>query len=289
MTTDTSIQFEKRYHAARLAHASALTEARRQTSLEIERRKTAEKRLAQGARHYHQLLAQSRLMQRQSRRLAHQVLLAQEEERKEISRELHDEVAQILTGINVHLAALQEAASTSNRSLRQRITKTQRLVGQSVQIVHRYACELRPATLDDLGLVPALRSYIKDMPGRKRLRISLAASPGVEALNNARSTVLYRVAQEALTNVARHARAQLVTVRVLKTDAAVRLEIHDDGKAFQVDRFLAAKPNKHLGLLGMKERVEMVGGKFSIESAPGKGTTVRAEIPFRGRHKEPAP
>jgi signal transduction histidine kinase len=94
--------------------------------------------------------------------------------------------------------------------------------------------------------------------------------------------VLYRVAQEALTNVVRHARARCATVLIRKTSDAVRLEICDDGKSFSVDRMLAAKQGGRLGLLGMRERVEMVGGRFVIESTPGKGTTVSVEIPFDG-------
>jgi signal transduction histidine kinase len=251
---------------------------------EIARRKIGERQLVQGAQHYSQLLAQSQRMQDQSRRLAHQVLLAQEEERREISRQLHDEVAQILAGINVQLATLDEAAAINRRSLRQRIAQTERLVEQSVQVVHRYARKLRPALLDDLGLIAALRSYMKDLAGRKGLRIRFTAFAGVEALDNTRRTVLYRVAQEALTNVARHAHARLVTVRLHQIPDAVRLEVRDDGKSFPVDRTLASTTKQRLGLLGMRERVEMVGGDFAIESAPGKGTTVRAEIPFRGHH-----
>jgi signal transduction histidine kinase len=267
-------------HAQRLDGAlrertTALVVTQRQMRREIVRRKSGERELVRGAEHYQTLLAQSR-------RLAHQILSAQEEERKEISRELHDEVAQILAGINVQLAALKEAAAINSRSLRQRIAQTQRLVEQSVEVVHRYARELRPALLDDLGLIPALRSYIKNLPGRKGLRIRFMAYPGVEALSNARRTVLYRIAQEALTNVARHAHARRVTVYIQQVPDAVRLEVRDDGKSFPVDRLLASSTNKRLGLIGMRERVEMVGGNFAIESAPGKGTTVRAEIPFRG-------
>lgn len=260
---------------------AALLAAQRQTRREIARRKASESQLAQGARDYSRLLAQSRHMREQARRLAHQILLAQEEERKEISRELHDEVAQILAGINVRLAALKQAGSINNRSLNHTIAQTQRLVKQSLETVHRYARELRPALLDDLGLIPALRSYIRDLPGRQGTRILFSAFPGVEALDSTQRTVLYRVAQEALTNVARHAHAQLVTVRIRQLPHAVRLAIHDDGKSFQVERVLASNTRKRLGLLGMRERVEMVGGNFLIESAPGAGTTVRAEIPLR--------
>lgn len=224
-------------------------------------------------------------MQRRSRRLAHQVLLAQEKERKEISRELHDEVAQILAGINVRLAALTAASNVDGRSLRRKIAQTQRLVQRSVSVVHRFARELRPAMLDDLGLIPALRAYIRDLPGRKGrngLRVRFTAFLGVEALDNFRRTVLYRVAQEALTNVTRHAHARSATVGIKKIPNGVRLEVHDNGKSFRPDRILDSSAPKRLGLLGMQERVEMAGGTFAIESTPGKGTTVRAEIPFRG-------
>jgi signal transduction histidine kinase len=100
-------------------------------------------------------------------------------------------------------------------------------------------------------------------------------------LDSARRTVLYRVAQEALTNVARHAQASVVNVSLREIPGAIRMEVHDNGKSFQVQQTLSAKTNQRLGLLGMRERVEMVGGTLTIESAPGQGTTVRAEIPFR--------
>jgi signal transduction histidine kinase len=277
-------------HAQRLdgvlrQRTTALVVARRQMRREIARRKLSERQLVQGAQHYSLLLARSRRMQDQSRRLARLVLSAQEEERREISRQLHDEVAQILAGINVQLATLRDTAAINSRGLRRRIAQTQRLVEHSVQVVHRYARELRPVLLDDLGLIPALRSFVKNLHGRKGLGIRFTAFSGVEALDNSRRTVLYRVAQEALTNVARHAHARLATVRIHQIPDAVRLEVHDDGESFQVDRLFASRTNKRLGLLGMRERVEMVGGHFAIESAPGKGTTVRAEIPFRGNHR----
>ena len=105
-------------------------------------------------------------------------------------------------------------------------------------------------------------------------------------MDTARRTVLYRVAQEALTNVARHAKASRVEVSIQKLRGVARMEIKDDGKSFQVERTLHAKGSKRLGLLGMRERVEMVGGTFCVESAPGQGTTVRVEIPFAPVRKD---
>jgi signal transduction histidine kinase len=247
------------------------------------RRRTVEARLAQGSRHYSELLAKSERMEEQARNLARQVLLAQEEERREISRDLHDDVAQILAGINVQLAGLKDAAAQHGRSLRRRITQAQRLVGKSVEVVHRYARELRPALLDDLGLIPALRSFIRNMPGRNGLEVRFTAFSTVEAVDSTRRTVLYRVAQEALTNVARHAHAKVATLRISRRGDAVHLVVHDDGKSFEPDRVLNSRSNNRLGLLGMRERVEMVGGTFAIHSTPATGTTVRVEIPL---HKD---
>jgi signal transduction histidine kinase len=221
-------------------------------------------------------------MQEHLRHLSRQLLLSQEEERKRISRELHDEIVQTLVGINVHLAALSVKAPFDLKDLRKRIARTRLLVEKSVDIVHRFARELRPTVLDDLGLIPALQSFIKDFTKRTKIRVRFEAFAGVEQLNSTQRTVLYRVAQSALANVHKHAHANDVQVRMHKLKQAIRLEIHDNGKSFDVKSVLFAKRHKRLGLLGARERVEMVGGKFGIESAPGRGTTVTAEIPVAG-------
>ena len=204
-------------------------------------------------------------------------------------RELHDEIAQTLAGINVQLAALSLEAAASARGLRSRIASTQRQVGRSIEAIHRFARELRPALLDDLGLIPALRSFLKKFAARTGLRIRFTAFAGVEALDNARRTVLYRVAQEALTNVSRHAQAGFVQVSVRKIPNAVCLEVADDGRSFQVQRVLSSRANKRLGLLGMRERVEMVGGSLAIASMPGRGTTIRARLRAFGIRLSPRP
>jgi len=230
--------------------------------------------------HYAHLFEQSLQMQEQLRHLSRQLLLTQEEERKRISRELHDEIVQTLVGINVHLASLTMKAPFNIKDLRKKISQTQRLVEKSVTIVHRFARGLRPTVLDDLGLIPALQSFIKDFTKETKIRIHFTAFAGVEQLNSTQRTVLYRVAQSALTNVHKHARASDVNVSILKLQDAIRLEIHDNGKSFDLERVLFAKRHKRLGLLGSRERVEMIGGKFGVESAPGHGTTISAEIPF---------
>jgi signal transduction histidine kinase len=229
---------------------------------------------------YKALLAQAQLVQGQLRRLSRNILSAQEEERKEISRELHDEVAQTLAGIGMHLAALKDAASVNTLALRRRIARTQLFVERSVKIVHRFARELRPTVLDDLGLIPALRSYIKTFSERTGLRVGFNAAPAAEYLNSAKRTVIYRVAQEALTNVARHAKASTISVKITKRPRAIGLEVTDNGRAFKVERVLSAIGSPHLGLIGMRERVEMIGGEFRIKSVPGKGTAISAVVPL---------
>jgi signal transduction histidine kinase len=246
---------------------------------EIVQRKAVEAALKKSEHHYGELLEQSDRLQEQLRQLSRQILSAQEEERREISRELHDVIAQTLTGINVRLAALAKEAAVNTKGLDRNIAQTQRLVEKSVDIVHQFARELRPAVLDDLGLIPALHSFAKIFSERTHILVHLKAFAEVEQLAIAKRTVLFRVAQEALTNVARHAQAGRVEVSIQKLPDSVCMKIKDDGKSFQVDRVLHGKGSKRLGLLGMRERLEMIGGHLDVESAPGKGTTITAQIP----------
>ena len=262
-------------------------------SLEITRRKSVEEALKQKERGYAQVIKESARLQEQLRHLSRQVLSAQENERKEISRELHDIVAQTLTGINIRLAGLKTAATLDAKGLTRNIAETQRLVEHSVNLVHQFARELRPAVLDDLGLIPALHSFMKHFTERTGVRTRLTAFAAVELLNMPRRTALFRVAQEALTNVGRHAQASQVDVNIHQVPDGVCMKIADDGKSFPVQRVLLARGSKRLGLLGMRERLEMVGGQFKIESTPGKGTMIAAFVPVTkgtvGRAKRSGP
>ena len=268
-------------------HSVDLADSNRQLKQEIAQRKTVEESLRKSERHSSELLEQSQHLQEQLRHLSRQLLLAQEEERKKISRELHDEIAQTLTGINVRLAALKAEATVNTKGLQQKITSAQRMVEKSVEIVHRFARELRPMVLDDLGVVPALHSFMKGFTKRTGLHVQFTTftSGRIAELDSDTRTVLYRIAQEALTNVARHAQASRIEVSLRKLPRGIGLTIKDNGKAFQVEQVLHAKVNKRLGLLGMRERVEMVGGHLRIESAPGHGTAIRAEIPFTNSNR----
>jgi len=235
------------------------------------------------------LLEKSQQMQEELRFLSRQLLSVQEEERRKISRELHDVIAQTLTSINVRLAGLKAESNTNNTELHKQITSTQRLVEKSVDIVHRFARELRPTLLDDLGLIPALQAFMKGFMEDTGIRASLKVFAAIEDADGALRTMLYRVAQEALTNVARHAKASQVEVRIESLSGNIRMEIHDDGQGFEVNGNSSARKHNRLGLLGMRERVEMLGGTFGVDSAPGQATTVRVEIPLpRLRTKKPS-
>ena len=263
--------------AGRLAVQSG---TQRQLAREIARREAVEAALAKSERHYARLLEQSRHMQEHLRRLSHGLLSAQEDERRRISRELHDEIGQTLTAVNVKLATLRKEATINSEDLRGQIASTQKLLERSLNSVHRFARDLRPPLLYDLGLIPALHSFMKSFTKRTGVPVSFKASVAVEKLNSDKRTVLYRVAQEAFTNIAKHAKASAVKVSIQRVQAVARMEIQDNGKSFQVRRILASKELNRLGLIGMRERVEMAGGVFTINSAPGRGTTIRAEVPF---------
>jgi signal transduction histidine kinase len=271
-------QLQQRAATLRLQQA-ALAKANRRLTREVKRRQAGEDAVKKSLEHAHRLFVQSQLMQRQLRHLTRHMLSGQEDERRKLSRNLHDKVAQMLMAINVELSALDRAPSTGARARRARITLSRRLVEKALVAVHQLAHELRPALLDDLGLIPALRIYMEGLAARKRLIIDLTAFAGIEALDSTTRTVLYRVAQGALTNVARHARASRVNMIISEIPGAIRMEVNDGGRPFSSPKAQSSKTSQRLGLLGMRERLEMVGGTLAIESAPGLGTSVRVELP----------
>jgi len=230
--------------------------------------------------HCASLLKKSIKMQQELRRLTQQLISAQEDERLKISRELHDVIAQTLTGINIRLATLKQQASLKGKDFNTQIDSTQRMVEKSVNIVHRFAFDLRPPVIDDLGLSSALRSLLKKFEIRTRIKTYFRTCSTLDQLDTLQRTALFRVAEEALTNVARHSGASCVIVSAKKTSNGLRLVVKDDGKSFDVHKVMFHRRGKRLGLLGMRERTEMVNGRFAIESSPEEGTAVTVEIPI---------
>ena len=238
-----------------------------------------------------QLLKESRLMRQAQQNLTRRLITAQEDERKRVSRDLHDVIAQSLTGINLSLASLLNQPNATPPDLRKKLKSTQSLIEQSIDTVHRFARDLRPAMLDDLGIIPSLMTYTQEFSKHNHITVSVTADPAVEKLNSSSRTVLYRIAQEALNNIAHHAHATLADIRLSLMDSKVHMEIQDNGSGFTVSGFTCAEKPTRLGLLGMKERVEMVGGQFDIDSAPGRPTTIHVTLPSqptkRSRAKNP--
>ncbi len=222
------------------------------------------------------------------RGLSTQIMQVQEEERKRLSRELHDEVGQMLMAVSVNLASTQHNGS-GHKIPAGTIAGTQRLLQEAMDTVHHFARELRPALLDELGLLPALRSHIKGFAARTGLQVRLRANPLAEQLGDEQKTALFRIAQESLTNVAKHARATRVALVVRKAGDGICLEVADNGKSFRENPQTSAKRRQRLGLLGMQERVRLVHGRFNIRPKPGKGTTVQVVIPFRPPEAETRP
>ena len=201
------------------------------------------------------------------------VIAAQEEERKRIARELHDSTSQSLTSLMVGLRSLSDVCDSS--AVKQRAEELRAVAAHTLDEVHNLAVQLRPSVLDDVGLPAALERCVDDYQHRYNLSIDLA----VRGLESARlpadvETALYRMVQEGLTNVARHAHAKTASVMIERRDGIVRAIIEDDGRGFK----MSAVHNR-LGLYGIRERAELLGGKLTIESEEGKGTSLFVEIP----------
>jgi PAS domain S-box-containing protein len=255
--------------------------ANAQLKQEIVRRKAVEKALTRSERKTQKHLEDARLLQEKLRQLSHKIIRMQELQRKEISTELHDGISQLLVGINVQLATFAKKAAIEPKSIPEGLAPVYKLVTKSVHVLHHFARELRPAMLDELGLIPALRSYLDDFTKQNGLKIAFTADCDLTELDSDQRTVLYRVAQESLTNIARHAQSNQVHIDLAKARGQVTLVVADDGIAFDVQKISSKNWISRLGLSSMRERVEMVGGRFTVTSTAGSGTTIRAVVPLR--------
>ena len=259
--------------------AEEMTQRNAKLSLDISRRKVVEENMRVKRKEQSLVLRQARFQEKQLRDLSHAILNAQEEERKRISRELHDVIAQALVGINVHLEILVQGSACAPESLRKQIQKTQLLVKKALEIVHEFARNLRPTMLDDLGLIPTLQAYMKRFMEDTGIRVSLKAFAEIDQSTSAVRTVLYRIAQEALTNVAHHSKASNAEVVIKSLAGVIRMSITDNGEGFLVSRTGLSKRKNQLGLIGMRERVEMIGGTLQVNSSSGGPTMIQVEIP----------
>jgi two-component system sensor histidine kinase UhpB len=216
-------------------------------------------------------LRMMRRLEAERRRAGSAALHAQEEERARVARDLHDEVNQSLTGLLLRLEAAREAAPPE---LEDELTETKALANQAMGELLSLARQLRPTALDDLGLAAAIEGQVEQLR-RGEIEATLKTEGGFSDLGDDAQLVVYRVAQEALSNAARHSGARRVEVRLRRTEpGGVLLEVSDDGRGFAFD-----ESERGLGIGGMRERALLIGAELTIESRPDKGTTVRLAVP----------
>ena len=220
--------------------------------------------------------------------LYHRIVSAQERERQRIARELHDGTGQVLTGLGLGLMAAAESVKVDPERASRQLVELKDLNAQALQELRDLIGNLRPSVLDDMGLVPALKSQVNEFQARTGIEAGFRVSGHRRRLPAQAETVIFRIAQEALTNVAKHAEAEHAFVRLVFEDERVQLVVTDDGQGF--DPVAALRDNadqrRAWGLLGMQERVTLVGGECEIASQPGTGTTVRVVVPLVEEVKE---
>ncbi len=206
--------------------------------------------------------------------LSARLVMAQEEERRAISRELHDEVGQSLSALLMEAGNAAAQVPPDSAEIRRHVDSIKKLAEASVNVIRNMTLLLRPSMLDDFGLVPALEWQAREVSKRTGLRVQVSADDGAGDLPDAHKTCIYRVVQEAQHNCARHSQARSVKVVVEQEPEKIVLSVEDDGRGFDANRV------RGLGLVGMAERVTHLGGVFAVRSQPGSGTKVAVELPL---------
>ncbi len=208
------------------------------------------------------------------------LLTAQEEERKRVSREVHDDIAQTAVAVYQHLQAYAHAHRPRIPQARWELEQIQELAQRTVGDARRVIADLRPTELDDLGLAAAIRLQLEPLRS-EGWRADLEENLGGERLPSMVETVLLRVVQEALRNARKHAQTDAVSVELVRSAASVRLQVRDCGKGFQPYQVtVGSGPGERVGIEGMRERVHLLGGRLEICSTPGEGTAVVAQVPL---------
>ena len=227
---------------------------------------------------WQQIVIPLRALAKSRRNLLEAMIRQQEEERRRIARDLHDEVGQSVTSILVGLRNLEESNDAD------RVSRTQAIRGIVMQLldeVRRVARGLRPAVLDDLGLRIALERLAEDAGKASGVQITMVASQlGDRRFPRDLEIGLYRIVQEALTNITRHAKADRAEVTAALTSNSIRVLIRDQGRGFDVSANESVEPGRHIGLASMRERTHLLRGRFQLESVPGRGTTIQVQIPI---------
>ena len=212
--------------------------------------------------------------------LSGRLIHLQEDEHVKIARELHDETGQALTMMIIHLERLKSQVPQNER-MDTEINRLQDLAAGTLKDLKNIIYGLRPMMLDDLGLVPAIRWYARTSLEKNRVQVEVIEGSDLEQIPSDENTAMYRIAQEVINNINRHAEAKTVKIKVYRESASIIMEFRDDGKGFDPKEANSqALAEKKLGLLGIKERAELVGGTVVIESKIGSGTRVKVSIPY---------
>jgi len=213
----------------------------------------------------------------QLRALAARLQVVREEERTLVAREIHDELGQVCTAIKMDLASIGRKTTKRQTQLRAKVGSASQLADEMIFTLRRIASELRPRTLDDLGLTAALECQAEEFESRTGIRCIVDLPQEQLALDSERSTAIFRIFQESLTNVARHAQATRVEACLEMQPDQLILQVHDNGRGFDAEQ---AKARRSLGLVGMQERALLLNGEFKIEGVLGSGTTMTLRIPL---------
>ncbi|MBT8390645.1 MAG: PAS domain-containing sensor histidine kinase, partial [Ignavibacteriaceae bacterium] len=214
----------------------------------------------------------------QLRSLAERLQLIREEERAAVSREIHDDLGQVLTALKMDISSMQGKKDIKQNELNERTDKMLELINSSIQTVKRIATELRPGILDDLGLLPAIEWQAEEFQNRTKIKCQLKTEGDLDIIDDEVSIAVFRVFQETLTNITRHSNATQTDIKLICSDKELILEIQDNGRGISKEQIYGPMS---LGILGMRERVHILRGEFDISSKMGKGTTVQIKIPLR--------
>ena len=244
----------------------------------------------ENARLFEEVKNASREIAQERAKLEHltlKLIVSQEEERRKISRELHDEAGQLMSTLKINLEMIGKNLPTPSQTISSLIQKSTELVDQTSCEIKRICTNLHPSVLDSLGLRAALSSYIDGFQNSYGIRAEFNSCELEERLPLEIEQVIYRVVQESLNNIAKHARAPQLSVNLIDTPSSIITTVEDNGVGFDVKTTLSSQEvNRGLGLLGIKERVSLVRGKVTIKSASGRGTVIRLEIPKKYKEKK---
>ena len=217
----------------------------------------------------------------QKQLLGGKIILAQEEERKRVAREIHDGPAQSMANVVLQAEFCEKLVINNRDQIVDELRELKKVVKNSLQEIRRIIFNLRPMTLDDLGLVPTIKRYISELKDREGFEVRFEFRGEEKRLTNTYEVALFRLIQESLNNARKYSQAQNVVVTIAITDSAISVKISDDGRGFNLQKILSEVTGKvSFGILSMKERIELLNGKITIDTAIGAGTCITAELPL---------